>query len=398
MKKPFGRIGLATAGGVLAFGLMAAPRVAAQGRLPNEVRSSIGGAFNLWRFAHPVAQDSLSVSRVSQIAIPVSAAFSAGRWTFDAGFAYASGRVELADGRTLDLSGATDVRLRAVGRVVGDNLLLTFGATLPTGRTRLVGSEIDAIRVLGSPALRLPVTNLGTGAAGTIGLVYATRAGDWNVGVGASFEGRGSYAPIESRVAGVSVPTDLHPGSTMRGSLGLDRTFARSRLSLLFAGEVFSHDRIEITTPGGVAVQSTYQLGPQFSAIGFLELGVGGFRSFTLSAADRYRTSFTGLDGRKAAGSNGNVFEAAVEGVSGMAGRTGLVFRVDGRLDSGLEIDNTITTAAMTAIGLTLGLSIPAGRATLQPFVRGQIGTLDVGPASTSATGFGGGLKLVFNR
>ena len=88
MKKPFGRIGLATAGGVLALGLMAAPRVAAQGRLPNEVRSSIGGAFNLWRFAHPVAQDSLSVSRVSQIAIPVSAAVSAGRWTFDAGFAY----------------------------------------------------------------------------------------------------------------------------------------------------------------------------------------------------------------------------------------------------------------------------------------------------------------------
>ena len=391
------RFGPAATGGLLALGLTA-PVVGAQGRLPNEVRSSIGGAFNVWRFAHPVPHDSLSVSRVSQIAIPMSVAASAGRWTFDAGFAYAIGRVELADGRTLDLSGATDIRVRAVGRVVGDKLIVTLGGNLPAGRTHLVGSEIDAIRVLGAPALRLPVTNLGTGPAGTVGLVFATRVGEWNVGVGASFEGRGTYAPIEAKVAGISVPTDLHPGSTMRASLGLDRLFGSARVSLLFAGEAFSHDRIELTGPGGARFQSTYQLGPQVSAIGFLELGVRGFRNFTVSAADRYRSSFTGLDGRKAAGSSGNVFEVAVEGVTGAAGRTGLVFRVDGRLDGGLEVDNTITTAAMTALGVTIGLSVPAGRATLQPFVRGQIGTLDVGPVSVSATGFGGGIKLVFGR
>ena len=123
-----------------------------------------------------------------------------------------------------------------------------------------------------------------------------------------------------------------------------------------------------------------------------------GFQSFTISAADRYRSQYTGAAGLKTPGSSGNVFEAAVEGVSGAPGHTGLVFRVDGRLDGGLEVDNTITTAAMTAVGLTLGLSVPAGSATVIPFVRGQVGSLDTGPASTTATGIGGGVRLVFGR
>lgn len=383
---------------LLLIGLGVPVVAAGQGRLPNEVRSSVGAAFSSWKFADPLPQDSLSVSKVSQLAIPLSVAVTAGRWTFDAGAAYANGKVRLADGRTLELSGLTDVRLRAVGRIVGDRLLVTFGANLPAGKTGLVGSEIDAVRVLGAPSLRLPVGNLGIGAGGTAGLVYAVPAGQWNVGFGASYEARGTYSPIEAKVAGVARPTDLHPGGTIRGSIGLDRLFTSSRLSLLFAADVFGHDRLTLTGASGAGVESRYQLGPQFSATGFLELGVRGFRSFVVSASDRYRSKFTGADGLKAAGSSGNVFEAAVEGTSGVAGRFGIVFRVDGRFDSGLEIDNSITTAAMTAAGLTLGVSLPAGRAAVVPFVRAQIGSIDVGPASTTATGIGGGLKLVFGR
>ena len=391
--------GLAWSAGVLLLGLGFLGPLAAQSRLPNEVTTTVGGSFSHWQFSTAAPQDSLAVSRVSQLGVPISAAFSIGRWTFDAGFAVAAGKVKLSNGRSLDLNGITDVRIRAVGHLVSDHLLLTLGVNAPSGRTKLAGNEVDAIRVLGAPALRMPVTNLGIGPAGTVGLVFATRAGAWSLGVGASVEGRGKYAPIESKIAGVTLPTDLHPGNTFRGSIGLDRIVSSARFSLLLATEVFSRDRIELRAPGGGgAVTTSYRLGPQFLATGFLELGVRGFRALTVSFADHYRTAFAGPSGQKVAGSSGNVAALGIEGITGVAGRTGILFRLDGWVDSGLEVDNSITTAAMNAVGLTLGLSIPAGRATIQPFVRGQIGRLDTGPVSTTATGFGAGLKLVFDR
>jgi hypothetical protein len=122
---------------------------------------------------------------------------------------------------------------------------------------------------------------------------------------------------------------------------------------------------------------------------------VSGFRSFTIGLEDRYRSRFTGFDGTKAAGSSGNVFDASLEMVTGSPDRTGLFLRADGRFNSGLAVDNTIATAAMTSGGLSLGIAAPIGRATLQPFVRGQIGRLDTGPATTTAVGLGGGITLV---
>jgi hypothetical protein len=395
MKAPWRSLGLVAAALSGVGGLSPA---ASQSRPPGDLTTTLGGTFATWRFSTAAPQDSLQVTRVAQAAIPLSAAFTAGRWTFDAGFAVATGKVKLATGETLDLNGVTDVRLRAVGHLIQDRLLVVLGVNAPTGRTKLTGGEIDAIRVLGAPALKMPVTSLGIGPAGTAGLVYATRAGEWSIGVGASFEARGTYAPIESRIAGVALPTDLHPGNTVRGSLGLDRLFGSARLSLLLATEAYSRDRIEIAAPGGGTVSTSYRLGPQLLANAMLELGVSGFRTFTITAADRYRTAFSGPTGAKVDGSSGNALEVGVQGITGVAGRTGFLFRVDGWMDGGLEVDNTITTAAMNGIGVTLGLSVPAGRAAFQPFIRGQVGKLDTGPVSTTATGFGAGVKLVFDR
>jgi len=370
----------------------------AQGRLPSEVVTTIGGAFSSWRFSTAASQDSIAIEKVSQAALPFSASFAVGAWTFDAGVALSAGKLSLASGRTIDLGGLTDLRVRAVGHLVGDRVLLVLGVNAPSGKTKLVGDEIDAVRVLGAPALRMPVANLGIGPAGTAGLVFATRAGEWTVGVGGSFEARGKYSPIESQIAGVALPTDLRPGNAVRASLGLDRVFGSARFSLLLATEVYSRDRIELQAPGGGVIATSYKLGPQLLANAFLELGVPGFRTFTVTVADRYRTKFTGPSGTRAAGSSGNALEVGIQGITGVAGRTGFFFRVDGWVDGGLEVDNTITTAAMNAVGVTLGLSIPAGRASVQPFLRGQVGKLDTGPLSTTATGFGAGLKLVFDR
>ncbi len=365
--------------------------------LIGETRTNLAPAFVSWRFAEPLIQDSLSVRRITQLVLPVSFAMSIGRWTIDVGGAVARGRVGLADGRNLDLNGVTDVRARAVGRIIGDHLLLTLGAAAPTGTTRLAGRQIDALRILGSPALGLPTPTLGAGSSVTAGLVYARRVGAWAVAAGGSFETRGSYSPIEAQIAGVARPTDLDPGSTTRFSLGADRVVGSGRVAVLVATDRFGEDDIRVTTAAG-PVEARYRLGPQYSIGAIIDLGVAGLRSARITVMDRYRARHTGVDGMSAAGSNGNRFETSLEVTTGAPGRTGLLARLDGRLDSGLTIDNTITTAAMTGGGLTLGAIVPVGRATLQPYLRAQLGRVDTGPTVTTATGFGAGLTFTVTR
>jgi hypothetical protein len=222
--------------------------------------------------------------------------------------------------------------------------------------------------------------------------VYALEAGGWALGLGTSVEHRTRYTPIEASIAGVNSPTELTPGTVIRGSVALDRVVGQGRLSFLLTGDWFGESSIAIPSQNGAT--SRYKLGPQFSANMIWETGARGFRFLTVTLADRYRSKFKGFDGATADNSNGNVFEAALEGIRGGATGTGVYVRLDGKLDSGLDVDDTITTAAMTAVGVSLGLAMPMGRASILPFIRGQVGSLDAGPVSTRATGFGAGISL----
>ena len=56
-----------------------------------------------------------------------------------------------------------------------------------------------------------------------------------------------------------------------------------------------------------------------------------------------------------------------------------------GRLDSGLAYDDRLVSAASRVFGATVGLAIPRGRYTATPSLRASFGTIDLGPASTSA-------------
>lgn len=362
---------------------------------PTGYAVTLAPSYSRWRFADAIPQDSLLIKSAGQLSIPVSFAlqFMGGNLRIDAGAAYATGRITLDDGRSFDLSGLTDAKVRAVAHVIGDRLLVTLGFTAPIGATHLSGREIDALAVLGSPALGFATPVLGNGPGGTGGLVYAFRAGGWGIGVGSSLEIRGQYTPLEAQIAGASSPADLKPGKAYRFSLGADRLVGNGRVSLLLAGDLYGTSHVEIAS-GTSPVSRQYKLGPQLTANALFELGVPGFRSFAISVSDRYRTKYSGSNGEKAAGSSGNILQASLGFVTGRGQGLGLSLRVDGLLDSGLEVDNTITTAAMTSGGVSLGLFVPVGRAVLQPFVRGQLGKLDTGPNSTTATGLGGGIVL----
>ncbi len=357
-------------------------------------------AFSSWAMSDAIMEDSargLLVTGVSQMLLPFAVVIPLARqWTLDAAGAYVQGSVKLQGGRTLQLNGPTDVRVRLVGRLLSDHLLLTLGATVPTGKTKLSGESLDAARIVGAPALGMPAPVLGTGFGSTAGLVLAQKVGAWGVAIGTSYEMRGSYSPVEASIAGVKSPTDLNPADAFHLSFGADRLVGQSHLSLLVVGDVYGDDKITLGA-AGERLSSTFQLGPSIRSLLQLELAARGYRELTLFGQVRHRSKFKGVDGTTTPGSDGTAIDAGFSALKGVPGRVGLIFRADLTVDSGLEVDNTIATAGATTGGVTLGVSLPMGSgATLEPFARLNLGQLDTGPQSTSLRGFAAGLTLAF--
>lgn len=360
-----------------------------------------GGTWATWHFDTPIPADTDRVGRVSQFSFPLGVVIPLGsRWTFDVTGAYAIGEVQLTDTsgartRTLDLRGATDVKLRLVGHLASDRVLLNVGLNAPSGLSSLDGEELRALRIVGAPPLRMPSPTLGSGLGGTAGLVLAQRAGSWALAAGASYEIRSQYTPIDAAVAGITSTTELNPGDAVHLSLGADRLIGPHRLSFLAGYNRYGKDAISLTANGAPQAGGAYRLGPSYSGLMLLELGVPGMQELSVAIVDRYRDNYHGLDGRRVDGSNGNQLDARLQARFGVPRRFGWWFGIDGHVDSGLDVDQSLATAAMSAFGGSLGLSLPIGAVSLEPSIRGSVGTFDTGAISTRGTGFGVAVTLV---
>lgn len=371
--------------------LTAAP-LAAQGREGRAASAATGVVAESWRFATPLPVDSGLVDRVTQFSIPIGVAIPlSARWTADVSGAYTIGSARLTDSlggnlRTLDLRGPTDMKLRVVGRLVGDALIVTAGVNAPTGLTQLGGDEVTALRLIGAPPLRMPSPTLGSGLGATAGVVVARQVGPWAVALGGSYEARAAYSPIDVAAAGAVAISDLDPSNAAHLTLGADRLFGEHRVSLLGSYDLYGEDRLTFTGGGATNTSATFQLGPTVAVLALIELGVPGMRELSISAVNRYRAAFTGIDGETAVGSSGNSIDARIRARWGGAGRVGVLLGAEGRFDTGLDIDASLAAAAMTAFGGTLGVSLPLGGISLDPAVRAVIGTIDTGDVSTRAT------------
>lgn len=350
------------------------------------VTGSISPTYQRWTFGDPLAQDSLRIGTVSQVAVPFIVRVPFGeRWTGDVSGALARSTVETGRG-DLQLGGLTDLRARAVGRLRGDNLLLTLGVNLPTGRVSLDGAEFAALQVVGAPALGMTVPVFGGGLGGTLGLVAAGQVAEgWAYAAGASVEQRATFTASELAAAGTTRPVDLSPGHALHLSLGADGLLAGGRLSLFAVGDVFGDDELRIRTTPYAYERSTYRLGPALTSGLRYELPTTRFRELTAAVSDRYRTKFQDGDGNAVDGSSGNALSLSLTGVLGAPSAPGVLLGVHGRFDSGLAVDDRIVTAATRLAGATLGVAIPRGRVVATPSLRVSFGTIDLGPASTSA-------------
>ncbi len=133
---------------------------------------------------------------VSELAIPVFVSVPAGsRMSFDVGTAYARARVS-SGAEHSDVSGLTDVQLRAQYTLGSDLVVLTGGINLPTGNASVSLDQLAAASLIGNDFLAFPVSNMGTGLAVTGGAAMAYPLGIWNVGAGASVRRTRAYEPF----------------------------------------------------------------------------------------------------------------------------------------------------------------------------------------------------------
>lgn len=319
------------------------------------------------------------------------------RLTLDAAGAWSSGQVELhapdpATGRTrYELDGLTDVRLRATGRLLGDNVLLTLGATLPTGPTELDREQLSALRVLAAPAIGLQAPAVGLGAGGTAGVVLARQMGGWAWALAGSYELRGKYNPVSAFTAGVPA-ADYDPGDAIHLSLGTEGLVGQHAMTLTVGADLFGEDELRSAGAAGAPIAAV-RLGPVLSAEWTLRLGVRGFRELSLFVADRYRTAYE-QHGETVEGSSGNYLDAGLRLVRPIGGGTDLLGGLQFRHHTGLDADDQLATASAAVGGATIGLSRALGPLLVQPYLRGQLGTLDSGGGGVSVSGWGAGIAI----
>ena len=399
----------APGGGALAASLLAsllaAPATAAgQGTLASYGTVSVGPLYETLEFGDGVLQPGLTsgtdvvVRRASQLTIPFAVTYPVTRdWTLDIAGARAEGEVELGSAdpalggaRRYRLSGTTDVRMRATGRVVGDNLLVTLGVSWPTGAFSLDREELSALRVLGAPALGFQMPAVSVGRSGTAGLVLTRQVAGWAWALGGSYEVRGRYNPVQAFAAGIPDP-DFDPGDAAHLSLGAEGMIGPHVMTISTSADLFTGD--ELRAAGTESAIAAVELGPIYTAEWQLRFGTRRFRELTLYAIDRYRTRYE-QDGVRIPGSDANYLDVGLRAVRRIGARVDLLAALNARHQTGLEVDSTVATAATAAGGLTLGLSRAIGTVIVQPWVRGQFGRLDAAGARVSVSGFAGGLAL----
>lgn len=373
----------------------------AQDRLVNTSALGAGVTTDVIQFggkgytqAGGAGRDSIRLRSITQVSVPISLAVPLGSmWTVDLQSVYSTVRLGF-DPRTgarqnLTLSGISDVRVRATGRLLNDGLVFTAGINAPTGQTELTANDLTVLRASAAPALGLSAPPVGGGPAGTVGLVLARKIGAWAVAVGSSYEMRGTYQPVAALTAGAP-SGDYQPGNVIRGSIGLDRLVGKHRLSISTAADLYATDELRDPTSSSARPLATVRLGPIVTTDVQLQLAAPRVNELVLWTAHRVRSQFE-RDGVKVNGSSANYLDGGLRTSIPLRRSLDLLVTADGRYHSGLSINQGLATSRVISGGGTLGLIASTGNLSLQPYVRAQAGSLSVRDSAAPSTSFVGG-------
>ena len=208
---------------------------------------------------------------LSEFSFPVVVDFRFGSRTslvVSSGFASVNAKaVPETAAEDVSISGILDTEARLTYELLPRTLSLIVSGILPTGITEVATAQSSALGLIASEVLDFSIVRLGSGGGVGVGFVGAVPVGDLALGLGATFNASGEFAPI-------AAGPDYRPGTEFRIRAGLEGPVARATY-LRIAGiySLRGEDEVDGVSPGDP--------GGQFSLYGAVEQGVG---SSTLGA------------------------------------------------------------------------------------------------------------------
>jgi hypothetical protein len=205
---------------------------------------------------------------VSQLSVPLVVVVPiSSRLNFDLSTAFASSEVAEPGLASSTISGLTDTQVRANLTLGNDDVVLTFGANLPTGRYEITDEEVKAAGQIGSDFLMFPVSSYGAGLSTTGGIAVARSLGAWNVGIAGSFRKSTEFDAFRSSDATTSETLTFTPADEVRARVGLDRLFGNNKFSAGLTYSTFGEDQL---------AKTSYATGDRFLGQASLHVPVGG--------------------------------------------------------------------------------------------------------------------------
>ncbi|MFT5144100.1 MAG: hypothetical protein ACI80V_000916 [Rhodothermales bacterium] len=195
-------------------------------------------------------------------------------------------RMETEGEGVQSLSGFSDAQvILSFAQPVGSgSLVLSMSANVPTGQSELTTEEFETVILLSQAAYDYRVPSLGQGLGVSPSVTWAFPVAPSVVaGIGASFQHRGSYKPLDS------LEEEYVPGDEVLLTVGLDARLSRTTaLSLDMTYAIYAADRL--------GDEDIYQAGNKITS-SVLIRGFQGFNEWRLLGLYRNRTKSDELAG-----------------------------------------------------------------------------------------------------
>lgn len=186
-----------------------------------------------------VTRDTMETT-ISQFAMPIGAFFPI-QDNFEISFfaANASSKFDAGSG-DFKLSGLSDVRVQGNHSFANDQLLLSVGLNLPTGKRALdLTEEFFVLQALSTNYLEFPVRRYGEGFGFNLLFAGATVLGEnMQGGAGLMYQYSGSYEPYDGF-------SDYNPGDVISANAGIDIESGATNWTLDMIYSVFTTDQID---------------------------------------------------------------------------------------------------------------------------------------------------------
>jgi hypothetical protein len=189
--------------------------------------------------------DGASAYTVEQAAMPLVIVLPFHRrFTMDVTSAGAYTRVVEGNTTRSEVYGSTDTQVRADLRILMDHLSLTLGINAPSGTYKVSEEQVEAAGRIGNDFLFFPISSMGNGPAGTVGLAAALRFFHINLGVGGSVRKSMEFEPVQTDATTLR----YQPADETRLRVSAERRLWIGTASVAVISSTFGEDKLAETT------------------------------------------------------------------------------------------------------------------------------------------------------